>query len=416
MLGKLWRWLKRWLQRWRKSPRPETARPQPAAPVRPAVTRPDVEYEALFLSLLDQLQPDWGYGQIQGWLLAHALKPTELTAWLERFGQRLLDSSEPNLPLAERLVQFSQIDRSELGRVAGEMGQELLRQNAAVNQIENETVAVDENVVAQAQAFFNQGLEKAMAGDFEGAIALWDKAIEYKPDYHEAWNNRGVALSALGRHEEAISSYDKALEFKPDYHEAWYNRGNALSKLGRKEEAISSYEKALEFKPNKYEAWNNRGFALSALGRKEEALSSYDKALEYKPDYHEAWYNRGVVLSNLGRKEKAIDNYREGLRYVHRDVNPGGWGSLHWGMGRVYYFWERSASPADFYFSQTLSCYHTALQTLTPEAFPEWHLKVIQDMIRAYLGLGNQTEANHWREQGLKVYRELINRATPARR
>jgi tetratricopeptide (TPR) repeat protein len=28
--------------------------------------------------------------------------------------------------------------------------------------------------------------------------------------------------------EEAIASYDKALEIKPDYHEAWYNRGFAL--------------------------------------------------------------------------------------------------------------------------------------------------------------------------------------------
>jgi tetratricopeptide (TPR) repeat protein len=45
--------------------------------------------------------------------------------------------------------------------------------------------------------------------------------------------------------EDAIASYDKALELKPDLHEAWNNRGNALNDLGRWEEAIASYDKAL---------------------------------------------------------------------------------------------------------------------------------------------------------------------------
>ena len=60
----------------------------------------------------------------------------------------------------------------------------------------------------------------------------------------------GNALYDLGRYEEAIVSYDKALEIKPDLHEAWYNRGIALGNLGRLEEAIASYDKALEFKPD----------------------------------------------------------------------------------------------------------------------------------------------------------------------
>ncbi|WP_243714072.1 tetratricopeptide repeat protein [Nostoc sp. 106C] len=32
---------------------------------------------------------------------------------------------------------------------------------------------------------------------------------------------RGNALQNLGRNEEAISSYDKAIELKLDYHNAW---------------------------------------------------------------------------------------------------------------------------------------------------------------------------------------------------
>jgi tetratricopeptide (TPR) repeat protein len=161
--------------------------------------------------------------------------------------------------------------------------------------------------------FFNVGNALDDLGHYEEAIAYYDKAIEFKPDFYGAWYNRGFALDELERFEEAIASYDKALEFKPDFHDAWNNRGLALDELERFEEAIASYDKALEFKPDFHDAWNNRGLALEELERLEEAIASYDKALEFKPDYHQAWNNRGVTLDDLGRFEEAIASYDKAL-------------------------------------------------------------------------------------------------------
>ncbi len=45
-------------------------------------------------------------------------------------------------------------------------------------------------------------------GDFEGAIASLDKALEIKPDYHVAWYSGGVTLGNLGRVEDARSSVE----------------------------------------------------------------------------------------------------------------------------------------------------------------------------------------------------------------
>jgi tetratricopeptide (TPR) repeat protein len=167
----------------------------------------------------------------------------------------------------------------------------------------------------KAELFFELGYLQRVRENHEEAISSYDKAVEFKPDFHEAWNKRGNSLDDLGRYEEAISSYDKAVEFKPDFHEAWNNRGISLRKLGRYEEAISSYDKAVEFKPDYHEAWNNRGISLRKLGRYEEAISSYDKAVEFKPDYHEAWYNRGISLDDLGRYEEAISSYDKAVEF-----------------------------------------------------------------------------------------------------
>jgi tetratricopeptide (TPR) repeat protein len=177
--------------------------------------------------------------------------------------------------------------------------------------------------VQTSELWHKKGLIHQMGKEYEQAIASYDKALEIKPDYHEAWYNRGVALGNLGRLEEAIASYDQALEFKPDYHEAWNNRGIALRNLGRFEQAIASYDRALEFKPDKHEAWNNRGNALFNLGRFEQAIASYDQALEFKPDYHEAWNNRGIALLNLGRFEQAIASYDRALEFKPDD--PEAW-------------------------------------------------------------------------------------------
>jgi tetratricopeptide (TPR) repeat protein len=162
--------------------------------------------------------------------------------------------------------------------------------------------------------YFEQALILSTNGDYEEAIASYDQALKFKPDYHEAWNNRGVALADLGRIEEAIASYDQALKFKPDYHEAWNNRGVALADLGRIEEAIASYNQALKFKPDYHEAWNNRGVALADLGRIEEAIASYNQALKFKPDFHEAWYGRGIALGKLGKMNEAIASYDKALK------------------------------------------------------------------------------------------------------
>lgn len=48
----------------------------------------------------------------------------------------------------------------------------------------------------------------------------------------EEWKMRVIEQYYLGNFKRAIASFDKALEFKPDYHLASKNRTRALKKLG----------------------------------------------------------------------------------------------------------------------------------------------------------------------------------------
>ena len=306
MLNKIWRFLKQLIQRLLGTTPPEIQR----TPPQPRPTLTDAEYEAKLMELLEGVNQGWGRDDVAGFLLAKRIKDGDLAAWLRRFVARLLEGAQWSTvstdavvslqELARRLELLGRVAIGELAEVAANVGREILVEFPLVSD-------------GEAEEWKKRGDEQCMKGDFEDAIASYDKALELKPELHEAWYIRGLALGNLGRFEEAIASCDKALEIKPDLHEVWNNRGRALDDLGRLEEAIASYDKALKFKPNSHEAWYNRGLALVKLGRIEEAIASYDKALKFKPNYHEAWLNRGIALVNLGRIEEAIASYDTAL-------------------------------------------------------------------------------------------------------
>ena len=161
------------------------------------------------------------------------------------------------------------------------------------------------------EKFANEGVTLGKQGKYEEAIASYDKAIELKPDYADAWHNKGVILGKQGKYEEEIASYDKAIELKPDDAEAWYNKGVALGEQGKHEEAIASYGKAIELKPDYADAWCNKGVALGELGQHKEALACFDEVVKLKPDFAEAWYNKGITFQILGLESIRAGDMRE---------------------------------------------------------------------------------------------------------
>jgi tetratricopeptide (TPR) repeat protein len=51
----------------------------------------------------------------------------------------------------------------------------------------------------KAELFYQQALFYRFTEEYAKALASYDKALETKPDKHEAWNNRGIALHSLAR-------------------------------------------------------------------------------------------------------------------------------------------------------------------------------------------------------------------------
>ncbi|MBH8572546.1 tetratricopeptide repeat protein [Nostocaceae cyanobacterium CENA369] len=166
-----------------------------------------------------------------------------------------------------------------------------------------------------AQGWNGQGKTLFALKRYKEALSAYDKAIQIQPDYVDAWSGRGFTLQNLQRYSEAIASFDKALQLHNDYPEVWNAKGEVYSSLKQYDNAIKSYDKAVELKPDFYETWYQKGLALQNLKQYENAIAAYDKAIEIKPDYEQAWYNRGNALVNLNRYEDAFTAYDKAVQY-----------------------------------------------------------------------------------------------------
>ena len=164
-----------------------------------------------------------------------------------------------------------------------------------------------------AETHLKWGKAKFGQGNHRGAIADFDRAIEIKPDYAEAYTLRGVVKGGLGNYRGTIADLDRAIELNPDNERAYYFRGFAKFVLDDLRGAIADYDRAIELNHEDAKAYDNRGNAKSKLGDYRGAIVDYDRAINLNPDDAEAYDNRGNAKSELGDHEGAIVDYDQSI-------------------------------------------------------------------------------------------------------
>jgi serine/threonine protein kinase len=112
--------------------------------------------------------------------------------------------------------------------------------------------------------------------------------------------SEGLQLYSLGRYIEALAAYERALSFDPNFADAYFGKGNTLYFLKRYEEALTAFERAIRLIPRKAAFHSNKGSTLYSLGRLREALTAYEQAIQLDPHLKSAQRGRSLVLRRLG--------------------------------------------------------------------------------------------------------------------
>jgi tetratricopeptide (TPR) repeat protein len=177
-----------------------------------------------------------------------------------------------------------------------------------------------------------------LGGESEGRLRQKPQTVAKDEAYYFS-----EAQSAFenGNFEPALRLFSKVLEFNPNNAAAWTAQVRMLIELGEFREAKLWADKALERFPSEPELLAAKGVALARSGDLQGALAFSDASIEERGDTPYVWLARGDVL--LAREESRADYCFEKALLLA----PGDW-LIAWLAARIRFFYKQFALALKF--------------------------------------------------------------------
>lgn len=154
--------------------------------------------------------------------------------------------------------------------------------------------------VATAQDAYAQAIEKVRAGDSEGSVELFKRAIEEKPDDWERRDLLAKVLLKLDRQGEATIQANKAAQLAPDKAGPLVTLTDIYMARGLPEKAADSIARAQQLEPDSEKVLERAASVAAGAGRIDEAIALNEKVLVSKPGNTEVL----VALADLYNRKK----------------------------------------------------------------------------------------------------------------
>lgn len=161
---------------------------------------------------------------------------------------------------------------------------------------------------------YNLGLAFGEIGQYDQAIAHFEKALEFDPNFGLALLNMGSTRRRQGRIVEALDFDQRAVQAMPKLPQAHAELGLALAAQKKTEAAAMELREAARLDPTDADARTNLGLVLAQMGKISEGIDTLNEALRLNPNSAEAHNNLGIILFATGKTRESIPEFEEALR------------------------------------------------------------------------------------------------------
>jgi len=172
-------------------------------------------------------------------------------------------------------------------------------------------------------------------------VSLWNDVIHKSPHKARGYNDRGIAYYKQGQFDQAMADFNKAIELNPIFPQAFLDRGSIYMQQGRIPQAMADFSQAIAINPKYLEAYNNRSYFYTLTGHLTQALSDLDKIIEINPNYEGAYFNRGNIYFRLNDLDKAIADYTQAITLNPRFEKPyTNLIAIYYGLNEIEKAWD----------------------------------------------------------------------------
>ena len=149
-------------------------------------------------------------------------------------------------------------------------------------------------------AYYGLGLAYTGLEKFEDAVAAYQRAIAYAPDWAYTHAALGSAYASTHRYAEALDAYKVAVALDSDDEMIHHQIGNVYSKRGERAAAIRHQLRAIAIAPQFAAAHYQLGLLYAHEKRWTDAISAYRTAYQNDPALVEALYNLAQAYLRAG--------------------------------------------------------------------------------------------------------------------
>ena len=163
----------------------------------------------------------------------------------------------------------------------------------------------------EAEKLVDEGIIDHDKGDFNAAIAKYDKALTLDKDNLLALSEKAYSLTALQKYEEALAICQQAIATHPGDDKlrmVYVTQGNSLDALKRPEESIKVYNDGIQQFPDFYLLYFNKGITLSN-NNTADALVCFEQAVMLNPNHASSHNAIARLLMDDGKKIAALLAY-----------------------------------------------------------------------------------------------------------
>jgi tetratricopeptide (TPR) repeat protein len=163
-------------------------------------------------------------------------------------------------------------------------------------------------------AWYNRGSAKNNTSDHSGALLDFNRAIELKKDYAEAFASRGMVKTNMKDYIGAESDVSEAIRLKPDLAYSYYARGVIRTLRNNLKGAVIDFDQAVAIQKTYPAAYSERGVAKSQLGDLRGAMADFDMAISQDPEYASAYLYRGIGRYTSGDRAGALVDFNTAIQ------------------------------------------------------------------------------------------------------